>query len=931
MPSVTACLIVKDEAPYLVEWIAHYLALGFDRLTIYDNESSDATSAMLAQIRAMDARVESCCWPNVAGQVPQFSAYRHALDRATTTWIAFFDADELLVLNKHDSIQEFLLQAPASAGATAINWMIFGSSGETSYRDELQATRFRRGNGNRHVKSIARVAHARSPWAHSVQLADGYHYCNDRWQQIELKEGCKSPNYSCDVAQLNHYVVRSAEEFAAKVKRGYVAAAPGEVHRHPRDAAFWSRMDQNDKVDSSIDRWVRRSAPLRAVLRDLPALKPGQAAPTGRSTSMILSPERLAGRFFPAAPERAFNEALGKLPRSPAAYFPLLSVGDALVVQNSLLLLAGSIRRQPARAAIEQASALIAEVAGLQLAGGDEMILACLLTGLVAFEDIAGNLLAEPASQDLLGSIDRCAGWLDEVCARSVISTVNSPGLHAWNHSVVCSLALAMCGLRDPTSSINGPRIEFGMRKLEKFLQHGITASGIPYEGLFYWGLCLRAMGLFGLLVEGDRSLAARYRALREHYSDRLDRVLDWMDGALFPGGKYLLSHNHSPYTSYMALNGLLLFFGDRHPDKCASLWSRLTGESGDGLNGNSPQARDSCVFEGLFFLPARERQECPFQCTPIVDMVQGWALLQSGRGDVADKLLVKSSRHLSGLHNQSDANHFSAFLGGNPLFIDAGAAHKIHVPGHEASPGSDGTYRLEGSGASSFGHNAIIIDGKGQVPSGDGVGVSGALLRCNQVGDAWIVSASAKSAYDTSDYNPVAHAVRHLVFCPGALPFLFVFDDIQAQDGQEHTFDRLLQMPHVVDLATEGPQRALRLRFEAKEFEVRLVSGAVSATTLDTGNRTTAHPFKPMTTVRDRVVAVNPYFWLLATLPGDTTTVSATHSADHWAFELRHADARRSIRIPKWQPGQAPGVQMTVGSRAWELYTFSSPRPPPG
>jgi hypothetical protein len=56
--------------------------------------------------------------------------------------MAFFSAGELLVLNRHDSIQALLERYGSDTGAIGINWLMFGSAGETAYRNELQAVRF---------------------------------------------------------------------------------------------------------------------------------------------------------------------------------------------------------------------------------------------------------------------------------------------------------------------------------------------------------------------------------------------------------------------------------------------------------------------------------------------------------------------------------------------------------------------------------------------------------------------------------------------------------------------------------------------------------------------------------------------------------------------------------------------------------------------
>lgn len=186
MSTAGVCLIVKDEARYMVQWIAHYLALGFDEILVYDNGSTDATFAMVESFgRRLDA-VTGCRWPDVVGQVPQLSACTDALGRSPCVWLALFDADDLLVLKQHACIQDFLARYPDGAGAVAINWLLFGSSSQKHYVDELQAVRFRMrargapGTKNRFVKSITRTRAAQTAASHTVTLKPGFSYYDDK-------------------------------------------------------------------------------------------------------------------------------------------------------------------------------------------------------------------------------------------------------------------------------------------------------------------------------------------------------------------------------------------------------------------------------------------------------------------------------------------------------------------------------------------------------------------------------------------------------------------------------------------------------------------------------------------------------------------------------------------------------------------------------
>lgn len=282
METATACVIVRDEAPYLAEWLSHYLTLGFDRILVYDNGSVDNSAAIVAACARLQRKIHLMAWPSQPGRVPQISAYTHALAHADTTWIAYFDADELLVLNGLDSVGEFLARYGEDTGAIAINWRMFGSNGEKLYRDAPQASRFRLSGANDMIKSIVRVSHVDAIHVHGARLKRGGYY-NDRVEPIELHDLSHAPYISYQCAQLNHYVLRSAEEFHDKRARGCAARVPGDNNYPKRDDDFWNRNERNNRQDDhAIDPWVLRSQPLRdqfdQLARALGPLRPGHGA-----------------------------------------------------------------------------------------------------------------------------------------------------------------------------------------------------------------------------------------------------------------------------------------------------------------------------------------------------------------------------------------------------------------------------------------------------------------------------------------------------------------------------------------------------------------------------------------------------------------------------------------------------------------------------
>ena len=50
---VTAVSMMKDEGPFVLEWVAHHLAIGFTDLVVYTNDCSDGTEDMLIRLEEL--------------------------------------------------------------------------------------------------------------------------------------------------------------------------------------------------------------------------------------------------------------------------------------------------------------------------------------------------------------------------------------------------------------------------------------------------------------------------------------------------------------------------------------------------------------------------------------------------------------------------------------------------------------------------------------------------------------------------------------------------------------------------------------------------------------------------------------------------------------------------------------------------------------
>lgn len=241
---LAVCAIAKDEGPYFKEWIDWHKAQGVDKFYIYDNGSTDATAEILRPY-IEDSTVEYIPFP---GHRMQLAAYddcmaRHRFD---TRWIAFIDLDEFIVPVADTSVDAFLRRFE-SFPAVEINWLIYGSGGQRGKSPRPVMERFRRHSLpshplNRHVKSIVNPRRVFTmTGCHEAARIDG-RAADSHGNPVTHNFREREPQQ--DIIRINHYAVRSFEEFVEKQARGRASGTKRTVERE-----YFDRYDLNDIED----------------------------------------------------------------------------------------------------------------------------------------------------------------------------------------------------------------------------------------------------------------------------------------------------------------------------------------------------------------------------------------------------------------------------------------------------------------------------------------------------------------------------------------------------------------------------------------------------------------------------------------------------------------------------------------------------------
>jgi hypothetical protein len=131
---LAACLMFRNEAEHLAEWIEFHRLVGVERFFLYDNESNDHGREVLAPY-VRDGIVILHDWPGTATTSTtvaalQVAAYDHciAAHGAEARWIAVIDADEFLFSPTGRPLPE-VLAGYERWPAVAVNTPRFGTSG----------------------------------------------------------------------------------------------------------------------------------------------------------------------------------------------------------------------------------------------------------------------------------------------------------------------------------------------------------------------------------------------------------------------------------------------------------------------------------------------------------------------------------------------------------------------------------------------------------------------------------------------------------------------------------------------------------------------------------------------------------------------------------------------------------------------------------
>ena len=317
MTEPTSLLVaaVKNEGPYILEWVAHHRLCGFTRIQIYQNDSNDMTVQILRTLARLGI-IEYFENHHPKG-AHQMRAYRRASRTEAyeaSDWCMVLDSDEFLSVKVGDGkVADLIAACPEDAEGILVNWRVFGSNGQRDLDRGLVVERFTRAEPDQDIVDT-HLTPFKPLFKTSAFGRPGIHLPRDPVGEPRIYNGSGLPEgdffrknwrgYDPKVrafAQVNHYANRDLASFLLKQARG-----GGNGEMKITGEAYWAQHDRNEEEDLAL---ASRATAIWDEMRRLDEMSNGRLL-------------RLRGRAF-----RQWRIALDGL----------LEKGDMAALRNAIL------------------------------------------------------------------------------------------------------------------------------------------------------------------------------------------------------------------------------------------------------------------------------------------------------------------------------------------------------------------------------------------------------------------------------------------------------------------------------------------------------------------------------------------------------------------------------------------------------------------
>ena len=276
----TVVSTMKNEGPYILDWVAHYKTLGFDHILVCTNDCTDPTVEILLRLQELGFVTQHNTIVRRAGI--HRSALRQASRRydivMNARWVFVCDVDEYLNVHLGDgSVRALVEGSGKDSDVISVPWRIFGPDGIEALKDKPVTEQFTKGEFEWDAKERpATGKFVKSLYTNQEKFQRmGLHSPVSLEEHVSttkrvlpggadyVVDGKRTDNPPLFThAQVNHYALRSMESFLIKRARGRANHSS-----HVLGMDYWNKFNLNDEKDTSIDRYKKANRKLVKELK----------------------------------------------------------------------------------------------------------------------------------------------------------------------------------------------------------------------------------------------------------------------------------------------------------------------------------------------------------------------------------------------------------------------------------------------------------------------------------------------------------------------------------------------------------------------------------------------------------------------------------------------------------------------------------------
>lgn len=288
-PRVLVVTCMKDEGPFILEWIAWHRAIGVTDFVIFTNDNSDGSERLLDRLDEMGLVRHLPNPASIAGSTyfqPAALAFTpHLPQFRRADMLISMDVDEFINVRTGDGSLGALFERVGHFDALSMSELNHGSNGQMAFSPGLVTEQFPRHQtetpgrhkGVRGVKTIVRLGpKLLKPRNHrpefrglpeDVVWLDGSGRRSTTFLEDATLNG-HDVRGTYDLVSLDHYPLRSLASYLVKMSRGDVVVKGKQVSER-----YWRMRNRNEHLTSTFERQQPAFRAELARLMDDPVLR----------------------------------------------------------------------------------------------------------------------------------------------------------------------------------------------------------------------------------------------------------------------------------------------------------------------------------------------------------------------------------------------------------------------------------------------------------------------------------------------------------------------------------------------------------------------------------------------------------------------------------------------------------------------------------